>query len=378
MKKLLAIILVIAMAMSLFACAQGENQTGTEQESQKVSFTIGSSDSNENDDQNEEEDATTPSSSTKPVDAPVDEPDSVALHTMPVYGDENDLVKGSCSNAYGDSFDGPFYKLISYGDNYRDFEYLSQAATSFTLDGSYRYLTGTFFAREDQAESYTIEFMVYADGELIYCSEPIGRKTRSVDFAIDIGDCEVLTITSRSYDYTSVGTNPGIILVNATLHTSYSGQLTPGVKIDPNLVPLSSLRIYGGGDLHVGVVEDSYGKVYKGIYADLCSYGDYVGDFDHQDYLDFVNDGDYRYISGTFFTRNKQSESYQIEFMIYADDRLVYSSGMIGRRDGAVDFEVELGDCNMIRIMSRSRDYTDSGTNPGIIVMDAFVSRQKP
>lgn len=387
MKKTLAILLVLAMTLSLFACAQDSSQT--DDESQKTSFTIGSSDSGENNDEDPQ-----PSSSTKPTvnepedeptdepeDEPTDEPEnnsiSVPLHTMPVYGSENDLREGDCSNAYGDTFEGPYYQLVSYGNSRRD-QYLSQSATSFTLDGRYRYLSGTFFARENQAESYTIEFMIYADDQLIYCSEPIGRKTRSVDFAVDIGDCDVLTITSRSYEYTSSGTNPGIILVNAMLHTSYKGNLTTGVAINPNLVPLSDLHIYGGSYPTAGVVKDSFGNVYKGIYADLCSYGDYVGDFDHQDYTDFVNDGDYRYISGTFFTREKQSESYEIEFMIYADDRLVYTSGMIGRRDGAIEFEVELGDCNLIRIMSRSRNYTDSGTNPGIIVIDTFVSQQKP
>lgn len=313
---------------------------------------------------------------TPPTTAP-EEPNTVSLHTMPVYGDKPTYQEGEKKNSYGDTFSGHIYELVAYGKGSENNKYITVDTASFTLDGAYNYLTGTFFTRSNQNEDYTIELLVYADDELIYCSEPISRKTRSVELAVEISGCQMLTIAARSYDYTSSGTNPGIYLINPELHKEYEGELTPGVEIDPKLVSLTDLYVYSGGNIYAGSVKDSFNNTYKGIYLDLCSWGDYVGNFDHQDCVEFVNEG-YQYLSGTFFTRKSQNENFEIEFLIYADDELVYSSGMINRGTKAIDFVVELGDCDLIKVMSRSRNYTDSGTNPGIILVDAFVSVEEP
>lgn len=397
MKKYLALILTLVMLASvLVGCGESAKPESDDPTSQPA--TAPSSPSAPTTPSTEpSQEATDPSSATPPptqVTEPSEEepepseevtdpsepeePESVHLHTLPWDDDNVSFYKGEEKNAYGDIFEGCFYELVSWGDTYVDDEYITMSTASFTVDGAYRYLTGTFFTRRSQSEDFTIELLIYADDELIYCSEPISRKTRSVDLAIDIGDCEVLTIAARSYDYTSSGTNPGIYLCNPMLWNEYDGELTPGAEIDPNLVSLTDLYVYSGKDnIDVGKDTDSYGNVYKGIHLDLCSWGDYVGNFDHQASTVFVNEG-YRYLSGTFFTRKSQNESYEIEFLIYADDELVYSSGMINRSTKAIDFVVELGDCDLIKVMSRSTNYTSSGTNPGIILVDAFVSVEEP
>lgn len=326
------------------------------------------------------EEVTEPSEEvTEPSTTPSEpeEPNTVSLHTMPVYGDKPTYQEGEKKNSYGDVFSGHIYEFVAYGDSYQDNEYITMGTASFILDGEYNYLTGTFFTRTNQNEAFTIELLVYADDELIYRSEPISRKTRSVELAVEISGCQMLTIAARSYDYTSSGTNPGIYLINPELHKEYEGELTPGVEIDPNLVSLTDLYVYSGGNIYAGSVKDSFNNTYKGIYLDLCSWGDYSGNFDYQNYVEFVNEG-YQYLSGTFFTRKSQNANFEIEFLIYADDELVYSSGMINRGTKAIDFVVELGDCDLIKVMSRSRNYTDSGTNPGIILVDAFVSVEEP
>lgn len=313
---------------------------------------------------------------TPPTTAP-EEPNTVFLHTMPVYGDKPTYQEGEKKNSYGDTFSGHIYELVAYGKGSENNKYITVDTASFTLDGAYNYLTGTFFTRSNQNEDYTIELLVYADDELIYCSEPISRKTRSVDLAVDISGCQMLTIAARSYDYSLTSTKPGIYLVNPELHKEYDGALTPGVEINPNLVSLTDLYIYSNSaEIVAGTVKDSYGNSYKGIYMDLCSYTDY-NDYTHWDYTEFVNDG-YRYLSGTFFTRHNQNADFEVEFLIYADDELVYSSGTMKRNSKAVDFVVEIGDCDLIKVMSRSSDHTLTGTDPGIILVDAFVSVEEP
>ena len=64
--------------------------------------------------------------------------------------------------------------------------------------------------------------------------------------------------------------------------------------------------------------------------------------------------------------------------MVYADDELVYSSGPIDRSTKPIDFVVEVGECDLIRVQTRTKDYTSVGTNPGIYLFDAMVSVEKP
>jgi hypothetical protein len=43
-----------------------------------------------------------------------------------------------------------------------------------------------------------------------------------------------------------------------------------------------------------------------------------------------------------------------------------------------IDFVVEVGECDLIRVQTRTKDYTSVGTNPGIYLFDAFVSAEEP
>lgn len=212
--------------------------------------------------------------------------------------------------------------------------------------------------------------------------EPISRKTKAIDFTIDIGNCDVLRITSLSYDYHGAKTYPGIILVNALVTNEFDGTLTESAEINHNLIPLTDLHVYGtasgSGDCIVaGPVKDSYGNLYKGMYLDLHNYVDNDNN-EYVAYMDFVNNGEYRYLSGTFFARAEQPENYTIEFLIYADDELVYRSGYIDRSAKPVDFVVEIGDCDLIRVVSCTTDYSVNKPFAGIILIDAFVSTQPP
>lgn len=400
MKKLLAILLILSMLFSLTIAL-----TGCDDSSDRRS----SSSRRDRDDDDDDDAPISAGRDDDHIDAPVDaepgdfavseatEPPVVAptrpsdyvepfaLFAMPIISDDTNLSKNNVTDSYGNKYDGPYFDLCSYGYASGSGKYITEDATEFNLDGKYRYFSGTFFTRAKQSENYTIEFMVYADDVLIFRSEPISRKTKAIDFTIDIGNCDVLRITSRSYDYTSTGTNPGIILVNAHVLNDYSGRLTESAEINHNLVPLTDLHLYGtdsraGGDnIDAGCVEDSYGTLYKGIHLELVSWGTTGGkDYDKQAYCEFVNNGQYRYLSGTIFTRPEQSENYTIEFMVFADDELVYSSGPIDRSTKPIDFVVEIGECDLIRVQTRTKDYTSTGTNPGIFLINPMVSEEKP
>ncbi len=318
------------------------------------------------------ENGITETSSVVSEESSYEEPEAktTPLAELPVVSEGSNLIERDVEDAYGNKYQGPYFELRSYSNSRKE-GYIMQDSTELNANGAYKYLTGTFFCRKDQNEEHDIEFMIYADDELVYYSGVIKRRTRAIDFAIDINNCNIIRIISRSYE--SKGTKPGIILVNANVTNKFDGELTEGEEYNSN-VKLTDLHVYSHtADIFAGAIEDSYGNVYKDVCTELCSWGKYGGEYDHIDSAEFVADGEYKYLSGTIFTRPQQSENFSIEFLVYADDELVYSSGSITRATKAVDFKVDIDNCDMIRIESRSTDYTSSGTNPGVFLVNAYV-----
>lgn len=184
---------------------------------------------------------------------------------------------------------------------------------------------------------------------------------------VDMGGSSNANVSSNeSFLSRSEGVNESFVSRNEDTNASTNKKLT-------------DLHIFGTHtpvlkNIKSGSVKDSYGKSYEGPYLDLCSYGNYGGkEYDTQAYTEFVAGGNYSYLSGTFFARAEQADDYTIEFLIFADDVLVYSSGEITRKTKAKDFTIDISNCDIIRVQSRSKNYTDSRTNPGIILVDATV-----
>ncbi len=146
-------------------------------------------------------------------------PDRMALTDLYVFADHSDIIDNICSgnptDAYGHTYSGPYLDLCSYGYGSAD---SCEAFTEFVADGNYKYFSGTFFARPKQNENYTIEFFVYADDVLVYSSGLITRNDRPIDFNVDISNCDIIRVASRSTDFTMMETNPGIILFNAEVY----------------------------------------------------------------------------------------------------------------------------------------------------------------
>lgn len=140
------------------------------------------------------------------------------LTDLPVVGDHSDTINNMESRyptTYpdGSECEAPYFDLCSYGnDGVRE---RTQAYTDLATDGKYMYLEGTYFCRQKQHEDYRISFQVFADGKLVYDSGEISKSTEATHFQVAINYADVVRITSISDDYTLMGKNPGVILVDA-------------------------------------------------------------------------------------------------------------------------------------------------------------------
>lgn len=138
-------------------------------------------------------------------------------------------------------------------------------------------------------------------------------------------------------------------------------------------VEFYSLNVIGSDDLNLfgdryyeKTCTNIYGDEYYGYY-DLCSYRG------KEAYVEVYTDCQYQYFGGTFFTRSAMDESFTIAFQVYADDVLVYDSGYINRRTKPIDFEIDIHNAEIVKILSTSTDYTFYNTNPGIILTNTYV-----
>ena len=142
------------------------------------------------------------------------------LAKLHVYGDHSDVVgnienSGSVIDSYGKEYKAPYFDLCSYGKNgsYN----AVQAYTDLVTDGKYMYLEGTYFCRQNQNETHTITFQIYADGKLVYDSGEISRSTKATYFKVCIDNADIVRVTSFSNDYSSKK-NPGVILAEAVVY----------------------------------------------------------------------------------------------------------------------------------------------------------------
>lgn len=267
---------------------------------------------------------------------------------------------------------------------------LGPGEISYQLKGQYKYLTGLWTLDENWEEAIAEQgaLEIYCDGEIKYLSPDLGgENNRFDDVVLDISACQELKIVFNGYHYYhygfrtfgNIGRFSSIRLTNeidASLQHRIE-EINSRITAIQN-IPLSerieNLPVYKECQYYDDwySITDSYGNKYSDGYFDLCSYHE-NGHDPHQAYAIIRTNREWQYFRGTYFAREGQSSDYRILFQIYADDMLVYDSGLISRETYPIDFDVEINFAENIRIQSYSDDYTFMGTNPGIILVNAEV-----
>lgn len=118
-------------------------------------------------------------------------------------------------DSYGNEYSGGHFDFCSYHRKGYD---AHQSYVILRTNGNWKNMRGKFFTRNTQDSKFRIVFQIYADDTLVYSSTEMGRNDYPVDFDISISHADKVTLISYSDDYTMLGTNPGIILVNAEVY----------------------------------------------------------------------------------------------------------------------------------------------------------------
>ena len=147
----------------------------------------------------------------------------------------------------------------------------------------------------------------------------------------------------------------------------------------PEVCGIVSLRQFdtvGSVTIYRDNIEDSYGNKYQGPYLRMWSMNNRSDDESgYISSVEFATGGYYNYFSGTYFC-TKMNNDQSIEFFIYADDILVYSSGVINNKTKAKKFNININHCDVLKIQTFTTDYHYGTNNPSdVFFVDLKVSK---
>ncbi len=109
------------------------------------------------------------------------------------------------------------------------------------------------------------------------------------------------------------------------------------------------------------------GTTFDGPYVSIG-----YGEFDQSQNL-YIADAtaslgqEYQYFAGTYFADSGELD-HTIELLIYADDVLIYSSGEITPNTPPIDFHIDVSSCNVLRLETRTKDWSFDGWHPNSII----------
>lgn len=113
-------------------------------------------------------------------------------------------------------------------------------------------------------------------------------------------------------------------------------------------------------------IVDLYGNEYPGGFELESSGGEKC-------FVEFLTDGQYTNLKGSYFVSKNTNEDESIEFRIYADGVKVYQSERINRKNRVIDFDIEINSAESISIEGYSTDDNYYWNKPVVWLTNAYV-----
>lgn len=263
----------------------------------------------------------------------------------------------------------------------------------YLLHGMYSSLSARWVldANWDNANADAGSLLIYADDALVFRSSPINISDKLFqDVYINLSGCNRLRIEFTRYKYPHMGgyfsgnigrlnsiwLEPYTSNYNNSIQKAQTPQNTikPSGSLDIQYLPCVLHCTHYDGNSYLGSsgIVDNLGNKYQNGYYDFCSYYPKLEEPREASAL-FRATGNWKCLRGRIFARPRQESGFMIRFKIFADERLVFDSGLLSRDSTPVDFDIDIGYADRIKMQSYSDDYTMMGTNPGIILVNAEV-----
>ena len=229
----------------------------------------------------------------------------------------------------------------------------------FFVDSRYSLLRGSLAPHVNLGSNSNVQFMVFADDKLVYSSAGISRTTLPFDFEADISGAQFVRVRVSCTDYWNQSV-ANILVMDMALESNQNDIVAERPLSLLTMTPVNSNR----WNPNQGALEDSLGNRYTVTLPYIIIDGHGFGEF-------FV-DSRYSTLRGRLAPYRNLGSRSNVQFMVYADGRLVYSSAGIQRTTIPFDFEVDISGAQFIRIDVSCNGYWNQSV-ANILVMDMIL-----
>lgn len=248
---------------------------------------------------------------------------------------------------------GPFYYEAQIKDNLGNAHVHSVGVSSsssyqtYDLGGKYTRLTGAYFMSYDQKDFNTSNtpLLIYGDDKLLYREEMQGEML-PVIFSVDVTGVKTLKIEIRDGS-----SGPHAQLADCRLWWASTSDKTEVHTINsrlttdvPSPIWLKNLEpyfaYYASGLFYAPSVKDNVGNTHS--YA--------FGTNNGRNYNTYLVNRNYSTLTGTLFmTEEAKDYNHRINFYVYGDDKLLYSTDIQGG-DKPINISVDITGVVSLRI----------------------------
>lgn len=190
----------------------------------------------------------------------------------------------------------------------------------------------------------------------------------------------ILFICMQCSDSSSPKSGQGTEEGYANVSTGALDTSSNDVSVIPGRMVLTDLYVFDKSDWVNSYSDDTqnaYGTIFHGPYLQLQAGYNHDKELDlYVGYIEYVAGRNYQTLTGTYFAIQDQPQDFTSQLLIYADGILIYASEQIGRDIESIDFTVDIGYCNVLRLEIRANDCLQGSfysSQPGVIIVNAEV-----
>ncbi len=280
-----------------------------------------------------------------PIMAAGEEVEMADMHELESIGVS--VYDDDVTDSYGNNYSGNIVEFHEYWDG--------QSLITYDLNGLYKLFSAKMVCSTRTGSSAQMYVGIFADGELIYELKDYTRQKPAEIVELDVSGVGELTI--KVY---GKGNNSYLYFVDSFFTKSDMVMMYPSRESLDDLVIIDSKNCDTTAELFV----DVFGNIHNGKTELRATWSD--------SYALFYLDERFKYFSGCIVPGNytgKKSVSMTVKF--YLDDIEVFSQGNITRNTAQIDFEIDVTNAKVLKILAMDSDY--NGADAYIYVTDSIL-----
>lgn len=269
---------------------------------------------------------------------------SLAFLTVPVNADDSTVEFKDMHYLEASDMEIIGYEITdSYGKTYEDnivcLDAGQEAYAVYDLNGQYSSFNASIVCSTETGSDAEMYVGIFADGELVYSLSAYTRQQPVQEINLDVSGVGTLAVKTAN----TGGWDAYVYFVNSVFTKSAS------VTDYPDRRSLNDTFVIDSSDCEISdrLFVDAFGNVHN-EYIKLNG--------NDEDYILHNLDKKYETLSGCFVVGQDTGSNASINVDMYLDDTLIYSQENITRQTAQIDFELDVSDGSILKIMTSDKN----------------------